>query len=165
MAGDHGLEHVQRMKRRGEWKPKHGRFRLAALVLVLSACTGPSEGPGGTPGDPTPGAVISGTVTAPPEYGVQGTTVRLCAEGLRCLEYEVGQSGATAAFAFEDLETGTYRLAAIKQLSETRFLAGCFGDVQGSFCVPREIAPPHRSADIALFLSEVPQPPGPPPSP
>lgn len=128
------------------------------LALLLGAC-GSETAPDGAAEN-----VISGTVTAPAGYDVQGTQLQLCAEQ-DCLEQQIDQTGTSATFAFENLEEATYRLTAFKQASETSFLVGCYGTNDGPVCLPEAISPPERNADITLTLSELPTPPGPPPAP
>lgn len=127
------------------------------LALLLGAC-GSETAP-----DDAAGNVISGTVTAPSGYDVQGTELQLCVEQ-DCLEQQVNQTGTSATFAFENLEAGTYQLTAFKQASETSFLVGCYGTNDGPICIPDPISPPERNANVALMPSELPTPPEPPPA-
>lgn len=127
------------------------------LALLLGGC-GSETVPGGATGN-----VISGTVTAPTGYDVQGTELQLCAEQ-DCLEQQINQTGTSSTFAFENLAEGTYRLTASKQASETSFLVGCYGTNDGPICLPDAISPPEHNANVVLMLSELPAPPGPPPA-
>lgn len=127
-------------------------------ILLLSACAaGPNPDP-----DPVPQDVISGTITAPAGYDVQGTEIQLCF-GEICIDREIGQSGSSATFSFEGLEEGTYQLTAFKEVSEGSFLAGCHGTSDEFVCTPTSISPPQQNAYITLTLVELPSPPGRPP--
>lgn len=141
-------------------RPKGRQQHLVGVAFVLVLLAACASGPGvEVPAQD----VISGTLTAPAGYDVQGARVFLCSE-TSCVEREIQQSGSMGTFSFEGLAEGAYQLTAFKVLEDETFLSGCHGAVEDLFCAPASLSPPQEDVAVEMVHIELPGTPDPPPA-